>query len=177
MRNQPSRIVADPISNIDNITLSDIANSDIVHSGGQHNGPVSNFLGLTFYIKNVGTEVINYQYAIAIQGLYKGVDKAIRVAIVSDDETCEIYSKGIFNPATGEYDPEETYRGPDQLLVPAYTTPFLNQLTVVSKTRNDFLVNQFHKYTVLIWIEGNDPECTDDIKGGSIKLVMTFKIV
>lgn len=174
---QTSRIVADPIANIDNITLSDISNYDIIHEGGQHNGPVANFLGLTFYIKNIGTEVINYQYAISIKGLYKGVDKAIRIAVVIDDESCEIYSKGNFNSTTGLYESEETYRGPSQLLVPENTTPFLDQLTVTSRVASDFLIGEYHKYTVLIWLEGNDPECTDDIMGGSIKLVMNYKIV
>ena len=32
------------------------------------------------------------------------------------------------------------------------------------------------KYTVVIWLEGNDPDCVDDIIGGTLKLSMDFKI-
>ena len=174
---QSSRIIADPISNIDNITLCDIPNFDIIHDGGQHNGDVGNFLGLTFYIKNIGTEVVNYQYAISITGLYKAVDEAIRVAIVVDDEVAQVYSKGEYNPESGVHDPEETYRCDNQVLIPATTTPFLSDRLIVSNQVSDFLVGEFHKYTILIWLEGNDPDCVDDIMGGSIKLVMTYKIV
>lgn len=171
------RIIADPISNMDNITLGDIPSYEFHHSGGQHNGPVGNWLGLTFYIKNIGNTVINYQYAITITGLYKAVDKAIRVALIVNDETADIYSKGEFNPTTGLYEPEETYRLPDQLLMPPYTTPFVDDRIIVNRIVTDFLMNEYHKYTVLIWLEGHDPDTVDEIKGGSIKLAMTFKIV
>ena len=33
------------------------------------------------------------------------------------------------------------------------------------------------KYTVVIWLEGNDPDCLDNIIGGTMKLSMKFKIV
>ena len=33
------------------------------------------------------------------------------------------------------------------------------------------------KYTVVIWLEGNDPDCVDKIIGGTMKLGMNFKIV
>lgn len=174
---QSPRIVADPISSMDNITLGDIPNYEILHEGGQHNGPVGNWLGLTFYIKNIGNQVVNYQYVINITGLYKAVDAAMRLAIVVDDEVADIYSKGNFNSDTGLYDAEESYRIPDQALMPAYTTPFVDKQTITARLVTDFLVDEYHKYTVLIWLEGHDPDTVDVIKGGSIKLTMTFKIV
>ena len=33
------------------------------------------------------------------------------------------------------------------------------------------------KYTIVIWLEGNDPDCIDDIIGGTIKFGMDFSIV
>ena len=30
------------------------------------------------------------------------------------------------------------------------------------------------KYTIVIWLEGSDPECTDNLLGGEIKLHMEF---
>jgi hypothetical protein len=35
-------------------------------------------------------------------------------------------------------------------------------------------VGDIHKYTVVIWVEGNDPECTDAIFGGYAKFSMKF---
>ena len=33
------------------------------------------------------------------------------------------------------------------------------------------------KYTVVIWLEGDDPECVDDILGGEVKLSMKFNVI
>ena len=33
------------------------------------------------------------------------------------------------------------------------------------------------KYTVVIWLEGNDPDCLDNIIGGTIKFNMNFHII
>lgn len=40
-----------------------------------------------------------------------------------------------------------------------------------------FVNGEKDKYTVVIWLEGNDPDCVDKIIGGTMKLGMNFKIV
>ena len=37
-----------------------------------------------------------------------------------------------------------------------------------------FKVGDIDKYTIVIWVEGDDPECTDDLIGGEIKMHMTL---
>jgi hypothetical protein len=50
--------------------------------------------------------------------------------------------------------------------------------TVVMSTKTtDFESGRKDKYTVVIWLEGNDPDCVDDIVGGTMKLGMNFKII
>ena len=39
---------------------------------------------------------------------------------------------------------------------------------------SDFRPGDIDKYTVVIWIEGNDPDCVDDIIGGEVKLHMNL---
>ena len=34
-----------------------------------------------------------------------------------------------------------------------------------------------HKYTVVLWLEGDDPDCTDDILGGEFKVDMVMNVV
>ena len=43
--------------------------------------------------------------------------------------------------------------------------------------QEDFDPGATNKYTVVIWLEGNDPDCVDDIIGGVIKMQMDFRIV
>ena len=44
---------------------------------------------------------------------------------------------------------------------------------MLEKTEN-FKVGDIDKYTIVIWVEGDDPECTDDLIGGEIKMHMTL---
>ena len=38
----------------------------------------------------------------------------------------------------------------------------------------NFKVGDIDKYTVVIWVEGDDPECKNDLIGGEIKMHMTL---
>ena len=39
----------------------------------------------------------------------------------------------------------------------------------------NFTPGKKSKYTIVLWIEGSDPECTDNILGGEFKVHMDFK--
>lgn len=52
--------------------------------------------------------------------------------------------------------------------------PFEADDMVCSGIREDIDPGEYDKFTVVIWIEGEDPECVDDIIGGTIELAMTF---
>ena len=43
-------------------------------------------------------------------------------------------------------------------------------------TRKKFEPKAKDKYTIVIWLEGNDPDCLDNIIGGTMKLGMKFRI-
>ena len=53
---------------------------------------------------------------------------------------------------------------------------FASSNAVMKTVRSDFQANEKDKYTVVIWLEGNDPDCLDNIIGGTMKLGMNFKI-
>ena len=56
-------------------------------------------------------------------------------------------------------------------------TNFVSANTVMIGEVSTFLPRDITKITVVIWLEGNDPDCTDDIMGGEFKLDMTFEIL
>lgn len=53
-------------------------------------------------------------------------------------------------------------------------TPFLSDRVVCQGIREDIDHLEYDKYTVVIWYEGEDPECVDDILGGQVELYMNF---
>ncbi len=57
------------------------------------------------------------------------------------------------------------------------TVMFLSNTQVLQNTTEGFKPGAVDKYTVVIWLEGNDPECVDDIKGGVVKMSMNLKVL
>lgn len=122
---------------------------------GSHNG--QNYIAYTFYAENQGKEVINYWRTIEIDDVIKNADEAVRVKVIKDGvETT--YAK--VNKTTGEAE-----KG---------TEAFLDDNIVMREVEKDFKPGDVHKYTVVIWLEGNDPECVDDIIGGEVKMHMNL---
>ena len=39
---------------------------------------------------------------------------------------------------------------------------------------SDFKPGDLDKFTIVVWIEGDDPDCTDALLGGEIKMHMTI---
>ena len=58
----------------------------------------------------------------------------------------------------------------------AGTTPFPGALVAAEGTIPEFSPGDKRKYTVVIWLEGNDSDCINDIIGGSMKFEMNFNI-
>lgn len=54
------------------------------------------------------------------------------------------------------------------------TVPFASNSTICTGLREDFEHDGMDKFTVVIWLEGEDPECVDKIIGGELELAMSF---
>ena len=120
---------------------------------GSHNG--TNYIAYTFYVENRGSENINYWYTILIDDIIKEVDEAIRVMIYRNDEKI-IYAR----PKKNTNEPEEG------------TEVFFDNETVMLKQRKSFQPGEIDKFTIVIWLEGDDLECVDSIIGGEMKMHM-----
>lgn len=130
--------------------------ADIDNEGdGSHNG--RNYIAYTFYAENMGQDTINYWTTIKIDDVVRDVDEAIRVMVFKNGNKV-IYAKN--NRATGQPEPK--------------TVAFRDEETVMLEVTENFKVGDIDKYTVVIWVEGDDPECKDDLIGGEIKMHMTL---
>ena len=123
---------------------------------GSHNG--ENYIAYTFYIENKGEETVNYWYTILIDDVIKNVDEAARVMIYFNGQKT-IYAKQ--NAYTNEPENE--------------TIPFYSEKEAVLEQRKDFAPGNIDKFTIVIWLEGDDPDCTDNILGGEIKMHMEIR--
>lgn len=138
---------------MDNISIKWLPSNVNELGEGSHNG--DNYLAYTFYVENKGSDVINYWYEIIIDDVIKNVDRAIRVMVYRNDEK-KVYARA--NETTGEA--EEG------------TTKFYSDTEVMVEGRKDFKPGDVDKFTIVIFLEGDDPDCVDALIGGEMKMHM-----
>lgn len=161
--NPTTRLETVALQNATNITYTDIP-ADVGNTDDSNNDPGGNYFAFSFYIKNSGNDPINYSGDITIDSVTKKVDSAIRVMTVKNYDEKQVYAKAQ-ETAENLGQPE-----PD-------TIPFYNDTIIFYEKVLDFKVNEIARYTIVIWLEGNDPECVDDILGGGIKMSMNFNVL
>ncbi|MBE6737617.1 MAG: hypothetical protein E7566_03045 [Ruminococcaceae bacterium] len=143
-----SRGVLDELDNID----------------GSHNG--KDYFAYTFYIQNNGTETFDYNATLEVTGVAKSCDEAARIMVYKNGEPT-IYAK----PKLGTTDDAEfvSHDKSDKAVL------FYDNDTVYTETLPDFSPGDVDKYSVVIWFEGEDSECINDIMGGHMRLAMNFE--
>ena len=130
---------------------------NLTEAEGSHNG--ENYLAYTFYLENQGVDPINYWYKVVSDDVIKNVDKAIRIMIIRNDEKI-IYAKA--NETTGEA----------EIVGDEITTKFYNDKELILKQRENMQPGEIDKFTIVIFLEGDDPDCTDELIGGEMKMHM-----
>ena len=152
-----SKLNADAIKNCTNIS-GDSLPGNIDSISGQHNG--DDYIAYTCYLKNMGEDTVTYQYKIELSNVTKGVDEAVRFRLFVNGE-----------PATYAKTKKDG-SGPE-----LGTTEFISLSTVLQKQRRNFAPGDVDRFTIVIWLEGDEPEWFDDIIGGRFNAEMIFEIV
>lgn len=145
------KLSAGKIDFLDNISIDWIPKDIDSEKDGSHNG--DNYIAYTYYIENIGEDVVNYWTELYIDDVIKNVDEALRVMVFENGKKT-VYAK--INSITNL--PENG------------TTPFYSKDKVFVRKRDLIKPNEIDKYTIVIWLEGDDPDCLDDILGGEIKM-------
>lgn len=176
-RYSTSILKAEEVINMNNITYTALPR-DLNDLDGSHNG--ENYLCYTFYIKNSGENECSYKYSLDITRATVNVDAAVRVRVYYDDfyyksESDEYTRLGNYTdyakPATGGNGAPEIDPGGRVM------TNFLNNDTVMQGVTDGFAPGDISKMTVVIWLEGEDPDCTDDVLGGQFKVDMNIEVL
>jgi hypothetical protein len=183
-KEEKSRLFSEEIQEVNNITFEDIA-QDVDMIDGPHNA--NNYIAYTFYIKNTGESASTYNYFLRCESQTMNVASAIWVMLFEDGKQI-LYAK---EGANGEPEGLYGYNTKPPFADSAYyydkqyyelngkygviTTPFVSDKIVAQGMVEDVEPQEVHKYTVVMWVEGNDPECTNDIFGGYAKFSMDFE--
>ena len=131
---------------------------DSVHTeseGGSHHR--KHILIYTFYVENIGKNPVNYWTTAIVDHQEKGTDEAVRFMLYKNSEPRKIYAKRAKN---GSPEPD--------------TIPFKDDTTIMLEQRVGILPGEIDKYTFVVFLEGEDPECINDIIDGEFEMHMTL---
>ena len=152
-RSSVLKISTSKLAFMDNISINWLPENINKEAEGAHNG--DNYIAHSFYLENQGEETINYWYSVEVDDIVKNVDDAARIMIYINDDV-NVYAKK--SPITGK--PEKD------------TTEFRDDETIILEKRDGLNPGERDKVTVVIWLEGDDPECVNAILGGEMKMHM-----
>lgn len=185
---QPSSFLrVDSLPSFEELTYAKLPSKEALDNEDMKNGPQNvdgsevgetcEFFKYTFFVKNVGTISTRYTFDINIldhsaseDGQW--VDDTLRVMVFDNDATddgvdshnCTIYAK---QSATAHKDEngETTFKeyvsvdgSQDTDEKPQFAEMFASDSQVASFTQSDFKMNDIRRYTLVIWLEGEDPQ-------------------
>jgi len=189
--NPTTHLFCDPAQDVPCLSISHIPN-DIDEYEGQHN---ENYFAYTFFLRNEGESIVDYIWRVSINSESKDLSKACWVMIFEDGKMM-FYAQPRDNgqpeaiPSVGDNTrgyigaPMGTlcrYPGQQYELISrrgsidfyrVIPKEFVSESVVASNMRRDIAPMDVHKYTVVIWLEGDDPDCTDELIGGHIGMQM-----
>jgi hypothetical protein len=166
-RDSRTLLSARGIRDMTNCTKDNIPAAEL-HALEGSNNDLTNFfyLSYTFFVRNQSSFAVNYLLAMDITKTTRGVESSLRIMIIKDGKDV-IYAK-----AAKDGGPEQNL-GQEGLSLYSVES-FLSDTLVFERTETGFAAGSQHRYTVILWLEGWDPETTDAIKGGTMRLDMRF---
>lgn len=133
-------------------------------SGGDYVDEGACVYAYTFYVLNDNDEALDIKATLSYSNVTRNLDKAIRVMTVSTYAGKRVYQA---------HDEIEKDYGAEY--------PMVEEFASEEECYNEILLgvepNEYIKYSVLFWLEGNDPDCVDSILGGTIKFSLKLSIL
>ncbi len=162
------RLMSEPLDEARDITYGWLKIEEVQATDGNYVDPDFDYVAYTFYLINSGSESIDVNYFIRISSIYNDLDSGIRVLVIEDDVQT-MYQKP--DPLVDQFGNPVTY--PPNM---PESTEFLSSTIVMRKLISNFKPGQVKSFSVLVWLEGYDPDTTDEILGGMIRMQMQFSI-
>lgn len=193
--NPTTHLFAVPAEQIPCISITQIP-EDVDEFDGEHNDV---YFAYTYYIRNEGESTVGYTWDVRMNMETQELSDAAW-AVIFEDGVMRFYAKA--NAETGEEEALPAFDddtrgylgiplmdldpGSDQFEVVAQRgsmtwyrvipEPFVTDRVIAMGRQEDVAPGDIHKYTVVLFLEGDDPECTDELIGGSLGVQMDFRL-
>lgn len=146
------RLEVPPVEYMTNIDGKSIPADIDTSAEGSHG--TGNYIAYTFYVRSMGQESCELNEVFRIESSLRHAEEAVRITVYRDGAATTYAKVGADGlPELGT----EAFYG-----------------DVVFDQNSTLQAGQTVRYTVVIWLEGNDLQCRDDIKGGNVRMSLTF---
>lgn len=194
LQNPTMQLFATPAENAPCISISQVP-ADVVDTDGQY--PADNLMGYTFYLRNDGELDSSFKWSLDLVSEYKDLSEAARLVVFVDDEMTIYAKEGADGRVEALPEMSDTRHGylhipimelsPDSEQFQIVATNhrinyyrvvpenFLTDETITAGRMTGVKPQEVHKFTVVLFLEGDDPECTDELVGGSMGVEMSFR--
>lgn len=153
---------ASAIVEMDNISYTWLPPDLDTRGGGSHNG--ENYIAYTFYVLNSGDEQLDYISNLRIKLTTLNVETAIRVMVYYNG-TPTVYT--------------HTYESQIDSLIENFgvaVEEFDSEHVIVNDTRA-LSMGAFDRYTVVVWLEGEDFDCTNDKFSSELQMSWDITVI
>lgn len=193
--NPTTQLFATPATNVPCISIGQIP-LNIDEIDGQHN---DTYFAYTYYIRNEGESTVSYDWQMDINSQSKHLSEATWAAVF-EDGALQFYAKASADgtpqalPAmddnsrgyitlpirelASDSEQFQKIKTVDQItyyrVIPQN---FQSESIITTGTQTGVKPMEVHKYTVVLWLEGDDPDTTDEMIGGHLGVEMNFQLV
>lgn len=141
------------------------------------------YISFSFWLVNNSARAVDVDISMDFDGISyvdnsydHHIDDVLRVMIIEDSA---LVTDGNYHLYAKAEDPNHPWHDEANAQPVNYTaTDFASDMCIFSRTGEDGLIDfasgETKKFTVIIWLEGNDEQCSDAIYGERAKLSMTF---
>lgn len=171
--------------------------ADIDEYEGQRNG--TGYFAYSYFLRNEGVDTVDYDWELQVTAESQDLSQGVWIMVI-EDGVMRLYAertpdglvqtlpsqddntRGYLDiPVMSLADPSlrflETVREVGQLTYKrVIPIPFEDEDTVARGTKTGIAPQEVHKYTIVVWLEGDDPQCTDDMIGGHLGLSMQYTL-
>ncbi|MBE6107074.1 MAG: hypothetical protein E7192_00350 [Erysipelotrichaceae bacterium] len=189
------QLFSDPVEDVPCISLASIP-EDVDQHEGNHS---DTYFAYTFFMRNESDFAVDYVYDLSINNESKNLSSASWIMLfqngimrffaeAKEDGSIEmipasnVNDRGYPNPWMKEVVQDQNQfelvgsRGSTDYYR-VHPIPFESEDIIVTGDRQNIDSYEIDKYTIVIWLEGDDPDCTDDLIEGHLGLEMNFQLI
>ena len=195
--NPTSHLFSTPAADVPCVSIIDIP-ENVDDIDGEHNG---NYFAYTFYIKNEGDKSAAFRWELRLNSESQSLSEAAWAMVFVDGEMT-LYAKARDDgtleclPALDDTKRKGYSRAPlmEKAAFPSDQYEVNTVVGSVSYWRvkpyafesDDILASgeewdvepgEYHKFTIVLWLEGDDPDCTNELIGGHLGYEMYMTLI